>query len=107
MPALRTYGIKPLKMYFCRFERRRIMPLPTNKLIALSAGIAMTLPMLIMRNFFVPVFMVWFLVNLLRDIGKTGKLYPYRFENKIMSWVGNSWLMMMLTFLLWCCGVFG
>ena len=56
--------------------------MPTNKLIAISVGMAMTLPMIAARNFFVPVFVIWFLVNLLRDIEKTGKLYPYRFEKK-------------------------
>ena len=80
--------------------------MPTNKLIAISVGMAMTLPMIAARNFFVPVFVIWFLVNLLRDIEKTGKLYPYRFDKKIMSWAGNSWLMMVTTFLLWCAGVF-
>lgn len=56
--------------------------MPTNKLIAISVGMAMTLPMIAARNFFVPVFVIWFLVNLLRDIEKTGKLYPYRFDKK-------------------------
>ena len=78
-----------------------------KKFIAITVGVVMVLPMLAVRNFFVPVFVIWFLINLLKDIERTGRLYPYKFEKKIASWVGNSWIMMMLTFLLWYCGVLG
>lgn len=83
------------------------MLISINKFIAITVGVVMVLPMLAVRNFFVPVFVIWFLINLLRDIERTGRLYPYKFEKKITSWLENSWMMMMLTFLLWYCGVLG
>lgn len=78
-----------------------------KKFIAITVGVVMVLPMLAVRNFFVPVFVIWFLINLLRDIERTGRLYPYKFEKKTTSWLENSWMMMILTFLLWYCGVLG
>ena len=83
------------------------MLISIKKFIAITVGVVMVLPMLAVRNFFVPVFVIWFLINLLKDIERTGRLYPSKFEKKIASWVGNSWIMMMLTFLLWYCGVLG
>ena len=83
------------------------MLISIKKFIAITVGVVMVLPMLEVRNFFVPVFVIWFLINLLRDIERTGRLYPYKFEKKTTSWLENSWMMMILTFLLWYCGVLG
>lgn len=83
------------------------MLISIKKFIAITVGVVMVLPMLAVRNFFVPVFVIWFLINLLRDIERTGRLYPYKFEKKTTSWLENSWMMMILTFLLWYCGVLG
>lgn len=74
--------------------------LPTALVVGISVA------MISKGDFFVAVFPLWFLSNLLRDIYATGKLFPYSLNAHPASFLRNQWFMITLVTGLWLGGVF-